>query len=139
MQDSVLFVCLGNSCRSIMAEALTRHFFPDSLQAGSAGMNPLGFIAEQTLQVLAELGIATEGLRSKGLADINVSGFRLLVNLTAYSLDDLLPRAFQGKIIRYPVTDPFGNSLQVYREARDTIRQFVTEELPRYFIQVSHP
>ncbi|MEJ2070253.1 MAG: hypothetical protein P8X58_07580 [Syntrophobacterales bacterium] len=84
MSDSVLYVCLGNSCRSIMAEALTRHFYPDSVKTASAGMNPLGYIAEETLQVLAEAGIATEGLQSKGLAHINLSEFRLLVNLSTY-------------------------------------------------------
>ena len=59
MPDSVLYICLGNSCRSIMAEALTRNFFPDSVKAGSAGINPLGFITPETIEVLAELGIAT--------------------------------------------------------------------------------
>jgi arsenate reductase (thioredoxin) len=132
MPDSVLYVCLGNSCRSIMAEALTRHFFPDAVKAGSAGINPLGYIAEETLQVLAELGLATDGLRSKGLADINLGEFHLLVNLSTYSLHALLPRTFQGRIIHYPVTDPFGNSLEVYREVRDTLSRFVTKELPRY-------
>ena len=136
MQDSVLYICLGNSCRSIMAEALTRHFFPDSWKAGSAGINPLGFITEETLQVLAELGIATEGLQSKGLAQIRLSKFHLLVNLTTNSLNGLLPRAGVGRIIHYPVTDPFGNSLEVYREARDTIRRFVTEKLPQYHSNV---
>ena len=133
MPDNVLYVCLGNSCRSIMAEALTRHFYPDSVKTASAGMTPLGYIAEETLQVLAEAGIATEGLRSKGLGDINLSEFRLLVNLSTYSLESLLPRTFQGKIIRHPVTDPFGRVLEVYRLTREAIRRFVIEELPRYF------
>jgi len=137
MENSVLYVCLGNSCRSIMAEALTRHFFPETVKTASAGMNPLGYITEETLQVLAEAGVATEGLRSKGLANINLSEFHLLVNLSTYPLDDHLPRAFHGKIIRYPVTDPFGYELEVYRQAREAIRRFVTEELPRYFPQVS--
>ena len=134
---SVLYVCLGNSCRSIMAEALTRHFFLDTVRAASAGMNPLGYVAEETLQVLAEAGIATEGLRSKGLGDINLSEFRLLVNLSTYSLESLLPRTFQGKIIRHPVTDPFGRAVEVYRQTREAIRRFVIEELTRYFTQNS--
>jgi len=139
MPDSVLYVCLGNSCRSVMAEAFTRHFFPDSVRAGSAGLNPLGFITEETLQVLAEAGVSTEGLWSKSLADLDLWEFHLLVNLTSRSLQGMVRRTFQGKIISYPVTDPFGNSLQVYRQARDTIRGFVTEELPRYFGQDTPP
>ena len=135
MPDSVLYVCLGNSCRSIMAEALTRHIFPDSVLAGSAGLNPLGFISGETLQVLAEAGVATAGLWSKGLADLDLSEFHLLVNLTTFSLEARVPQVFSGRVIHHPVTDPFGRSLPVYRQARDVIHRFVREELPRYFGQ----
>lgn len=139
MSDSVLYICLGNSCRSIMAEALTRQVFPDSVQAGSAGLSPLGFITEETFQVLAEIGVATDGLWSKGLADLDLAEFHFLVNLTNYPLNARVPRIFSGKLLQYPVTDPFGESLQVYREARDVIRGFVTEELPRCLGQDSPP
>ncbi len=139
MPDSVLYICLGNSCRSIMAEALTRHFFPDSVKAGSAGINPLGFITPETIEVLAELGIATEGLWSKGLTDLNLPEFHLLVNLSDYPLPALLRQISPERIIHYPVIDPFGNTLEVYREARDTIRRFVTGKLSGYFSQGSRP
>jgi protein-tyrosine-phosphatase len=120
-----------------MAEALTRHFFPDSLTAGSAGINPLGYISEETIQVLAEMGVATDGLWSKGFTDLNLSEFHLLVNLSDYSLPALLLRTFKGRIIRSPVIDPFARTLEVYRQARDAIRGFVTEELPGYLSQDS--
>ena len=136
MPEGVLFICLGNSCRSIMAEALARHFFPDAVKAGSAGINPLGYITAETLTVLAEAGIATEGLWSKGLAEINLAEFPLLINLTVYSLDSYLPRACHGRVMQYPVVDPFRNTLQVYREARDAIRQFITEDLPSCLVNL---
>ena len=132
MLTGVLCVCVGNSCRSIMAEALARHHFHDSLKAGSAGINPLGYIAEETLQVLAELGIATEGLWSKGRSEINFTEFQLIVNLTTYSLDSFLPQAFPGRSMRYPVADPFGGNLAGYRDSRDAIRQFITTTLAQY-------
>jgi protein-tyrosine-phosphatase len=132
MLPGVLFICLGNSCRSIMAEALARNFFQDSVKTGSAGINPLGYIAEETLQVLVESGITTAGLWSKGLAEIDVSEFHLIVNLTTYSLDSYLPRAFHGRSIRYPVADPFGGSLAGYRDSREAIRQFIVDTLPQY-------
>ena len=53
MRRGLLFVCLGNSCRSIMAEALARHRFPGT-RVASAGLRPLGYVAEKTLAVLAE-------------------------------------------------------------------------------------
>lgn len=132
MLPGVLFICLGNSCRSVMAEALARHFFQDSVKTGSAGINPLGYIAAETLQVLAESGITTEGLWSKGFAEIDFSEFHLTVNLTTYSLDSYLPRAFHGRSIRYPVADPFGGTLAGYRDSREAIRQFILDTLPQY-------
>ena len=130
MPDGILFVCLGNSCRSIMAEALASHLLPDLVKVGSAGIHPLGYIAEETLMVLAEAGIATEGLRSKGLDDINLAEFSLMVNLTAYNMEAYLPRAFHSRVMCHPVVDPFGRTLEVYRQAREAIRRFVTEDLP---------
>jgi protein-tyrosine-phosphatase len=112
-----------------MAEALARHLLPDAVKIGSAGIHPLGYIAEETLMVLAEAGIATEGLRSKGLDDINLAEFSLMVNLTAYALAAHLPRGFHGRVVRYPVADPFGSTLEAYRQAREAIRRFVTEDL----------
>ena len=66
-KPKVLFICLGNSCRSIMAEALARHRCGDRWDAASAGINPLGFVAPETLTVLTEIGVSLAGLYSKGL------------------------------------------------------------------------
>lgn len=112
-----------------MAEAMTRHLAGDAWAAASAGINPLGFITRETLQVLGEIGVATVGLRSKGLAEINFQEYRLIVNLSHYSLDALIPSAFQGLVIRWPVIDPYGGSLELYRQARDAIRRLIVEEL----------
>jgi protein-tyrosine-phosphatase len=130
MSDGVLFICLGNSCRSIMAEALARQVLPGAINIGSAGLSPLGYVMEETLQVLKEIGIVTDGLWSKGLADVYLADFSALVNLTAHSLDLHLPRHAPGRVISYPVADPFGGTVAMYREARDNIRRFVTVDLP---------
>ena len=117
-----------------MAEALARHLLPDSIKVGSAGIKPLGYIAEETLLVLAEAGIATEDLSSKGLGDLNLAEFALMVNLTASALAAHLLRGFHGRVVRHPVVDPFGSTLQVYREAREAIRQFITADLPSWLL-----
>ncbi len=132
MKHGVLFVCLGNSCRSIMAEAMARHFLTESVTAGSAGISPLGHVARETLEVLAELGVPMAGLRSKGFEEIDFSDYRLMVNLTPYALDALLPSTWQGRVVNYPVSDPFGGTLTMYRRTRDTIHSFVTGELPHH-------
>jgi arsenate reductase len=62
MNARVLFVCVGNSCRSQMAEALARHH---GLEAASAGTQPAAAVARHALEVLVNRGVATAGLTPK--------------------------------------------------------------------------
>lgn len=61
----VLFLCTGNSCRSILAEATFNHLVPKGWQAMSAGSKPTGQVHPRSLALLEREGIATEGLCSK--------------------------------------------------------------------------
>lgn len=61
----VLFLCTGNSARSIFAEALLNHRGGERFRAWSAGSRPSGSVNPLTLRVLAETGLPTAGLRSK--------------------------------------------------------------------------
>jgi protein-tyrosine-phosphatase len=128
-EPKILFICLGNSCRSIMAEALTRHFCGNRWWVASAGINPLGWVAPETLAVLAEVGVSTVGLRSKGLGEFNLADFRLLVNLSEHSLRTFITREASSRLIQRPVSDPFGGSLTDYRRSRDAIQQLIFHEL----------
>ncbi|KQU95194.1 ArsR family transcriptional regulator [Devosia sp. Root413D1] len=62
---NVLFLCTGNSARSILGEALLNHVAGDRFHAYSAGSTPKGQVHPMSLAVLKEAGISTEGLRSK--------------------------------------------------------------------------
>ena len=62
---NVLFLCTGNSARSILGEALLNHFGAGRFRAYSAGSTPKGAVHPTTLAVLADAGISTAGLRSK--------------------------------------------------------------------------
>ena len=115
-----------------MAEALARHRDPD-IRVASAGLRPLGYVAEETLAVLAEAGVSTEGLWSKGLGDISLEEFSLVVNLTAHALAGRLA-GFAGRILRHPVADPFGGTLTAYRESRDAISLFLDQDLPPHLL-----
>jgi protein-tyrosine-phosphatase len=132
VKKKIAFICLGNSCRSIMAEALTRHLYGAAWDAASAGLNPLGYVTWETLQVLAEMGVATEGLRSKGLGEINLEECDLVVNLADRRLGAVLAAACKGMLLHRPMPDPYGGSLEVYRQARDRIKGLITGELSEW-------
>jgi arsenate reductase len=62
---TVLVLCTGNSCRSVMAEALINQLGAGRYQAHSAGSEPAGYVHPQSLQTLQRHGIATGQPRSK--------------------------------------------------------------------------
>jgi arsenate reductase (thioredoxin) len=62
---NVLFLCTGNSARSILAEAILNHKAKGAFMAYSAGSNPSGMVRPEALMQLKKAGLVTDGLRSK--------------------------------------------------------------------------
>lgn len=116
----VLFVCIGNACRSQMAEAFARHYGAGVLQPASAGLAPAGFIAPDTVRVMAERNIDVQGCQSKGL-DRAGEDFDLIVNLSGYRL----PSGYLAPVRNWDVPDPVALSLDRHREVRDQIEALV--------------
>lgn len=71
---TILFLCTGNSARSLLAEALLNHLAAGRMRAYSAGSFPKGAPHPAALAVLAEQGIATDGLRSKSWDEFAAAG-----------------------------------------------------------------
>ena len=64
-----LFLCTGNSCRSILSEVLFSSRAPEGWTAYSAGSKPTGKVHPLTIKTLENLGLSTEGLASKTIDD----------------------------------------------------------------------
>jgi arsenate reductase len=75
---NVLFLCTGNSARSIMAEAILNKVGAGKFCAFSAGSQPKGRVHPETLQLLQTLGYDTSGLRSKSWSELADPGAPLL-------------------------------------------------------------
>ena len=103
---NVLFLCTGNSCRSIMAEALFNYMTPQGIQAMSAGSYPTGKVHPRSLALLERKGVPTAGYYSKSWAEISLKP-DLVVTVCNNAANKTCP-AFFGNIerIHWDFEDP---------------------------------
>ena len=103
---NVLFLCTGNSCRSLMSEAVFNHLAPAPWRAISAGSQPTGRLNARALALLLEKGIPTEGYYSKSWDDLPVTP-DIVVTVCASAAGETCP-AYLGPVLRthWGVDDP---------------------------------
>jgi arsenate reductase len=124
--DSVLFLCVANSARSQMAEALARHVFGEAVRAQSAGSAP-SRVNSYAVRALEELGVDTSGLSSKHVDTIDPASVDLVVTLCAEESCPLFLAAAPRESWAMPDPDrkhedlTDDQRLQHFRVARDAI------------------
>lgn len=103
---NVLFLCTGNSARSILAEATFNHLAPSGWQAMSAGSHPTGKINPHTLALLQRKGISTEGYHSKTWDNLPVTP-DVVITVCSSAAGETCP-AYLGPVLRahWDVEDP---------------------------------
>jgi len=121
----VLFVCIGNMCRSPMAEGMARKYGDDVIEAYSAGTNPTGVVSEDAIEIMRELKIDISKLSSKGLHDVPVSDMDIVVSMAPRRASAMVPRGFRGRTIDWDVDDPIGRPLSVFRRVRGELEVLI--------------
>lgn len=103
---NVLFLCTGNSCRSILGEATFNHLAPAGWHGMSAGSNPTGQVHPRSLALLAREGIATEGYYSKSWENLPQVP-DIVISVCGNAANETCP-AYLGPVLRthWGVEDP---------------------------------
>ena len=121
----VLFVCIGNACRSQFAEALAKHSAFDVIEPSSAGLSPLGCVAPLVDEVLRERGIPLEDQHSKPIHPATYKKTDLVINMSGSPGERLFPKGLH--VEDWNVDDPYGGTIEAYREACDEIEARLLE------------
>ena len=115
----ILFICVGNSCRSQMAEGFANYYGKNKVTATSAGTQPANSVNLQAVEVMKERGIDISNHKPELLtlslledADITISmgcGVQESCPMPLVDCED------------WELEDPYGQSTYKYREIRDQI------------------
>jgi protein-tyrosine-phosphatase len=122
----VLFICIGNACRSPMAESIARRDVRDIIEPSSAGLFPLGKLTDLTEKTLKANGYSVDGLSSKPVRTAALRNADLIVNLSGMSLEGLFENDFgrspqsacgnRPNVEEWEIADPYGSTPATYQE-----------------------
>ena len=149
---TILLVCTGNSCRSVMAGGLLRELLKDKgdykvITAGTAsfaGMSP----TREAIQVMSDMGIDVSSHRSSPLSNTMIEEADLILVMETRHKEHILSRApsakdkvflltefgrtkKEDKLVTPDIPDPIGKPLEFYRKVFDLIREGITRTVKR--------
>ena len=133
----ILFLCTGNTCRSQMAEGLTRHLKSDIIAPYSAGVDP-GEMNPRAVKSMAEIGIDISNAFPKTIESLGSIAFDYVITLCDHANESCPLFPGKTKRLHWGFEDPpklaenaatEEEAMRHYRRVRDEIRAFV-ERLP---------
>ncbi len=122
MKQRVLFLCVGNACRSQMAEAFARAYGHDIMAPVSAGLSPAVMIDPRTKSVMSERAISLEEQFPKTLELALQPLPSLIINMSGVPVP---PIGAGIPVETWRVRDPVGEAEGVHREVRDEVEGLV--------------
>ncbi|MEA1919351.1 MAG: arsenate reductase ArsC [Campylobacterota bacterium] len=133
MKKNVLILCTGNSCRSIMGEALINAKLGDCVKAQSSGVKASGTVNPNAQALLEERGLWREEYHSKVIETVLDTAFDLVITVCDHAKETcpMFPKAI--KTIHVGFDDPSGKAVDEYPKTLDLIEKellpIVKEEL----------
>jgi arsenate reductase len=135
----ILFLCTGNSARSIMAEVLLNHLGGAHVKASSAGSHPKGTVHPLALDTMQRMGLPVDGLRSKSWEEFAQPGappLDVIVTVCDNAAGESCP-VWPGKPItaHWGIEDPAAfqgteeEQRQEFREVAGRLRQCIARFL----------
>lgn len=132
-KDKVLFLCIGNTCRSQMAEAYLKEMAGDRFEAFSAGLKPAIEVNPNAIEAMKADGIDISEQKPKGvdrfLGRENFSAIIVVCRKANELCPVMWPGLPQQQLLYWPVEDPVSKenaTIQDYFDARDDIKQKLT-------------
>ena len=122
----ILFLCVANSARSQLAEAIARDLAPE-LDIWSAGSEPT-HVRPQVRRVLNEAGFDDKGLRSKSLYEVEMDEIDVIVTLCRQEQCPILPG--KKRHVHWPLPDPAAAPDDEKDEAFRATRDELVRRLP---------
>lgn len=130
----ILFLCIGNSCRSQMAEGFANFYGKGKIEAFSAGISPSG-VNKYAVQAMKEAGIDISGQESKNVNVFSGREFDYIITLCGSAKENC--PFFPGKAVHlhWGIKDPApaeggeDGILNAFRSARDEIKNNVLDLL----------
>lgn len=136
MPKRVLVLCTGNSCRSIMAEALVNHLGRGAYEAVSAGSNPAGYVHPKSIETLKRHGVACDQPHSKSWDVFAGQSFDLVITVCDQAAAESCP-VYLGAIkkLHWSTPDPaktIGSEADIdaaFNEAFSLLSERILKEL----------
>ena len=118
----VLILCTGNSCRSIIAEALINDYFEGSIEAMSSGVKASGQVNPNAQKVLEEKGIWRESYHSKTFDTLKDIEFDLVVTVCDNAREKCPVFPNKIEVIHVGFEDPDGKDIDAFYETYEEIK-----------------
>ncbi|MFX0102607.1 MAG: arsenate reductase ArsC [Candidatus Hodarchaeota archaeon] len=123
----IIFACVGNSCRSQMAEGFAKKIAPENVEIVSAGTQPSSEVKPNAIAVMKEIDIDISGHNPKVLTTKMLKNATHFIGMGCEVMESCPVPLVEGELVieDWGLEDPAGKDLDFFRKTRDMIQEKV--------------